>query len=75
MSQTMARDIDQEVLWDMLVKLGWTRVMLGRLQDNMHAVDITFWLKDHVKNHYKRRGRDFIFENHKDATLFILTWL
>jgi len=71
----MAREIDREVLWGMLEGIGWTRVMLTRLQDNTHAVDITLWLEENIKNPFERNGRDFIFENDKDAVLFILRWV
>jgi hypothetical protein len=71
----MAREIDREVLWGMLEGIGWTRVMLTRLQDNTHAVDITLWLEENIKNSFERNGRDFIFENDKDAVLFILRWV
>ena len=71
----MARKIDREVLWGMLKEIGWTRVMLDRLQDNKHAVDITYWLEENVKNPFERNGRDFIFENQKDAVNFILRWM
>jgi hypothetical protein len=71
----MAREIDREVLWGMLKEIGWTRVMLNRLQDNKHAVDITYWLEENVKNPFERNGRDFIFENQKDAVNFILRWM
>jgi hypothetical protein len=71
---SMAREIDQEVLWGMLKGIGWTRVMLDRLQDNKHAIDISLWLEENIKNPFERNGRDFIFEDSKDATLFILRW-
>jgi hypothetical protein len=71
---SMAREIDREVLWGMLKDIGWTRVMLDRLQDNKHAIDLTIWLEENIKNPFERNGRDFIFEDSKDATLFILRW-
>jgi hypothetical protein len=70
----MAQDIDREVLWGMLQGLGWTRVMLPRLIDNYHAIDITHWLEDNCKQSYERSGRDFLFESQKDANWFILRW-
>ena len=73
--EEMAREIDREILWGMLVGIGWHRVMLSRLQDNNHAVDITVWLKEHCLGAYERRGRDFIFEDSKDATMFIMKWM
>jgi len=65
---------DKEVLFNMLEKLGWKRVILSRLQDNKHAVDIAYWLEENVKKPYERNGRDFIFECPMDAAWFILRW-
>ena len=75
MGTQMARDIDREVLWGMLQGIGWTRIMLDRLQDNKHAIDITHWLAENCQHPFERSGRDFIFENEQDATLFILRWV
>jgi len=74
-ARAMQRDIDREVLWSMLKEIGWTRVMISRSQDDDHAIDITHWLEANCKGAYERNGRDFIFENEKDATLFILSWV
>jgi hypothetical protein len=71
----MQSQVDREILWGMLQGIGWTRVMLDRLQDNKHAVDITYWLEENIKNPFERAGRDFIFEDSKDAMLFILRWV
>jgi len=70
----MAQEIDREILWGMLQGIGWTRVMLPRYIDNNHAIDITYWLEETVKNPFERNGRDFIFESQKDANWFILRW-
>ena len=74
-AKEMQMDIDREVLWGMLKDIGWTRVMLDRLQDNKHAIDITIWLEENIKNPFERNGRDFIFEDPKDASMFILRWV
>lgn len=73
-SKEMADEIDREVLWGMLEGIGWTRVILPRLVDNNHAIDITYWLKENCKKPFERRGRDFIFESAKDANWFMLRW-
>ena len=70
----MQSQVDREILWGMLIGLGWTRVMLDRFQDNKHAVDIRYWLEENIKNPFERNGRDFIFEDSQDAMLFILRW-
>jgi hypothetical protein len=71
----MQKEIDKEVLWGMLKDLGWTRVLLSRLRDNNHAIDITYWLEENCQGAYERDGRDFLFENPKDASMFILKWV
>jgi hypothetical protein len=70
----MQSEMDKEILWGMLKGMGWTRVMIDRFQDNKHAVDITYWLKENCQGAYERNGRDFIFENDGDAVNFILKW-
>jgi hypothetical protein len=75
MSKELAREIDREVLWGMLKGIGWTRVMISRLQDNDCAIDITHWLKQNCNGSYERNGPDFIFELEKDASMFILRWV
>ena len=72
--ENMAREIDREVLWGMLQGIGWTRVMIPTMGDAYMAVDIITWLEDNCKHAYERNGRDFIFEDQKDATWFILRW-
>ena len=73
-SNTMANEIDREVLWGMLQSIGWHRVMIPRFVDNNHAVDITYWLEDTCKKAYERNGTDFLFEDSKDANWFKLRW-
>jgi hypothetical protein len=70
----MQSEIDREILWGMLKNIGWRRVMLDRLTDNNHAVDITYWLEANCKNPFERNGADFIFESEVDAVNFTLRW-
>jgi hypothetical protein len=70
----MQQEIDREVLWGMLQGMGWCRVMLPRLVDNNHAIDITYWLEENCKKAFERNGRDFLFEDSKDANWFKLRW-
>jgi hypothetical protein len=72
--RAMAREVDREVLWGMLEGIGWQRVMLTRLTDNNHAIDIRNWLSLNTKKSYESNGRDFIFEDARDANWFVLRW-
>lgn len=71
----MQSEMDKEILWGMLVKLGWTRVLLPRFSSREHAVDVVEWLASNCKNPYERKGSEVIFENSSDAVNFIMRWL
>jgi hypothetical protein len=73
-AKRMAEDIDREVLWGLFEGLGWTRFKITRLTDNNHAIDITNWLLDNCKGQFERNGAEFLFEDSKDAVLFMLRW-
>jgi len=70
----MAREIDREVLWGLFEGVGWTRFKISRLTDNNHAIDITNWLSDNCQDQFERNGAEFLFEDSKDAVLFMLRW-
>lgn len=70
----MQSEMDKEILWGMLVKMGWTRVLLPRFDSRQHAEGVVEWLEINCKNPYERKGSEVIFENDKDAVNFILRW-
>ena len=73
--QNMAKDIDFEVLANMLVSAcGWVKVEMPSLRSNSNAIDIVDWLNLECKAHWKHRGRTFVFESKDEAVLFKLTW-
>jgi hypothetical protein len=74
LAKEMQESIDFEIRSDILCRFGWTRFDISRYIDNDHAVDITYWLEDNCFGEYKRDGRKFLFEDSKDATMFILRW-
>lgn len=71
MGRRMAEEIDRKLLWDMFVETGWTQVTI---QQN-YNLEINMWLVDNCKDSYEWHDRDFIFQNKKDATMFILRWV
>ena len=70
----MAREIDREILWGLFEGIGWTRFKISRLTDNNHAIDITNWLEDNCRGQFERNGAEFLFEDSKDAVLFMMRW-
>ena len=75
LGREMAREIDREILWGFLKEAGWTRVMLPIFESNEQAVDIADWAKEYCKGSFESSGRDYIFEDEKDAATFILKWM
>ncbi len=70
----MQSEMDFHILSDMLVELGWTRVVLTRYLNRKHSVDILMWCEEHVKNPYEHRGTSFVFQDQGDAVNFSLRW-
>ena len=70
----MAREIDREIIWSLFEGMGWTRFKISRLTDNNHAVDISYWLDENCKGKFERNGSEFLFEDSKDAVLFMMRW-
>ena len=73
-AKEMADDIDKEVLWGMLVKGGWTRVVIPNLTSHDACVMLPLWLDEYCKKSYQRKGCEIIFESSKDANWFTLRW-
>ncbi len=74
-SKTLQREIDKEVLWNMLSELGWIRIILpGPLSINK-LMKIHLWIKENCKGAYETNRSDFIFELERDAMWFKLRWL
>lgn len=74
LSGQMQSEIDKEILWGMLVGLGWTRVLLPRFENRDHALDVLKWAEDNCQHPYERKGSEYIFENNVDAVNFFLKW-
>ena len=74
-AKRMSDEIDREIVWNMLEGSGWVRVVVSRLQDNKHAIDMVDWIVDNCQKDYLRHGREFLFESDKDAIMFTLRWL
>lgn len=72
--QEMAREIDREVLWGMLQGIGWTRVVISSETAMTQATRILEWLTQNCQAPYEKHRSDFIFEDSRDATMFILRW-
>jgi len=72
----MTEDIDREMLWGILEQAGWTRTgYYAETFIGQSVIDeIQEWVKNNARGNYKCYLTDFIFEDSKDATWFILRW-
>ena len=75
LSNEIAKEIDFEILADMLIQAcGWHRVELPSLLNRKRSIDIIEWCEEHTNKHYKHQGRIFLFEDQGDAVNFALKW-
>ena len=74
MAKELADEIDFEIIADMLQEMGWIKVKRSPFVSNKQAVDIRYWVDEHATGAVKSRGYTWLFEQPKDATMFILKW-
>lgn len=73
MAREMAKEIDFDILSGMLCELGWTKVVLKPMTAE-HGADIDKWVSEYIRGHFETMGLVWLFEDAKDATMFILKW-
>lgn len=71
----LQEEIDWELMTDMMIAVGWTKVVLERFKDRYHAIDIELWLDENCSGHYRNRGSTFMFQKAEEAEWFSLRWL
>ena len=70
----MAREIDFQIIVDLLVGTGWKKVVLNPMTWE-EGDEIDRWCEQQVKGKYKNMGLVWIFEQEDDANWFTLRWL
>jgi len=73
-AKEIAHDIDWGILSCILLGSGWTEVKLQTTTPSGYVHEIMEWLGKNRTGHVRSRGNHYMFENAKDATLFILKW-
>lgn len=74
LSSELRREIDFEILFEVLKNSGWTQVKIDCSTDNNHAIDIQDWVKQTCIGATKNNGPYWVFALEKDAILFLLRW-
>ena len=75
-AKDMAEDIDFEVMCGLMKDIGWTQIKISRPKNITEggAHEIKEWCRHNLTGNYKGRGQTWLFENSKDASMFVLRW-
>ena len=80
LSEEMGRQIQEEIDWEVMCELmkisGWTQIKMDwsvRMSES-DAHQIKEWCKNNLKGPYRGRGKDWLFVDEKDASMFALRW-
>lgn len=76
LAKTLQEEIDWEIMCDMMVTLGYTKVEMkwSEMMNEVEAHMIKEWCRENLQGHYQGRGKIWMFEKEKDASMFILRW-
>ena len=75
LADEIQKEIDEAIMIDMLVSIGWTKVELERLSGRHESIDIEEWIDENCTGKHSKLGRTFVFEKKQDAEWFMLKWL
>jgi len=78
MALEIQKEIDNEIMINMMKMNGWYVVMLSRFIDMQHPIDIEEWCNITIgedKKKWTHYGTTFLFKKKKYAEWFSLRWL
>ena len=73
-AKILQEEIDQEILFDLLQQMGWTRVELASKWLPVTGIELHEWREANLTGHWRAHNNVWMFENKNDAALFKLTW-
>ena len=83
--EDLARDYQDQIDWyitsDLLADIGWQKVILcdPTMERFSHPHvwlgEVKPWLESNIRGLYRSRDRTWLFQDSRDAALFILRWL
>ena len=76
MAKEIQEEIDWEIMCDIMKQFGWTQIKISwpKNMSEAGAHKIKEWCRHNLTGNYKGRGQTWIFENGKDASMFVLKW-
>lgn len=70
----LAKEIDWELIADMLVADGWTKAEIVPFSRPELQRCVLEWVRTNVQGHYQNFETQYVFQNEKDALMFMLKW-
>ena len=75
MSRQLQQDIDWQVLSQLLREVGWTQITTSwDMMSLEESYELKTWCEANLKGHRHSRGKIWLFELEKDASMFALRW-
>lgn len=74
MANALREEIDWEILSDLLVECGWSKVQLSNKFLPVTGVELHEWREKNLTGSWKAHGSTWLFENQNDAVIFTLRW-
>jgi hypothetical protein len=72
--KAIANEIDFQILSDMLVQIGWRKVVLSPMTWE-EGYEVDEWTAKHIKGNFETMGLVWVFEDEEDANWFALRWM
>lgn len=71
----IAKERDDEVLYQIYKNIGWHEVKLRVWPDRERGAEIWYWCRDHLAGeYYSCSGLGYLFALESDAMIFTLRW-
>jgi len=74
LGKKIQEEIDRQVLFDLLVSIGWTRIELPNKFLPVSGAELHKWREQNLTGHYRGHENTWLFENSQDAVIFALRW-
>lgn len=71
----ISKIVTEQIDYNKYLSLGWYQVNLTKLPSKQLEKEILIWLQKNCKENYFFHGKEFLFENEKDAIMFTLAWV
>ena len=73
-AKKMQEEIDCQLMFNLLVESGWTKIILPNKYLPTLGEDLHKWREENLKGAWKAHNNIWIFEKSEDAVIFSLRW-